>query len=137
MTYDDYDILARTIYGEARGEDDDGKHAVAWTIRNRMVRDPWPDSVKGVCLQPMQFSCWNTPEQTGQPWIRTVKFSDRTLQVCMWAGMGVMLGKVDDPTGGADHYMTLARYREVQDDRSHWVHKLNETCVIGAHVFFK
>ena len=32
----DRDILARTLWGEARGEGLDGQIAVAWTIRNRV-----------------------------------------------------------------------------------------------------
>jgi spore germination cell wall hydrolase CwlJ-like protein len=33
----DRDILARTLWGEARGESLDGKIAAAWTIRNRVL----------------------------------------------------------------------------------------------------
>ena len=31
----DMDVAARTVYGEARGEPDEGKIAVAWVIRTR------------------------------------------------------------------------------------------------------
>jgi spore germination cell wall hydrolase CwlJ-like protein len=38
MTFSDKDrdVLARTIYGEARGEGMAGMFAVGWTIRNRV-----------------------------------------------------------------------------------------------------
>ena len=35
-TEKDRDILARTLWGEARGEGTAGQIAVAWTIRNRV-----------------------------------------------------------------------------------------------------
>jgi hypothetical protein len=35
-TENDRDILARTLWGEARGESLAGQIAVAWTIRNRV-----------------------------------------------------------------------------------------------------
>lgn len=35
-TETDRDILARTLWGEARGESLAGQIAVAWTIRNRV-----------------------------------------------------------------------------------------------------
>jgi spore germination cell wall hydrolase CwlJ-like protein len=37
-TVRDRDILARTLYGEARGESFAGQIAVAWTIRNHAQR---------------------------------------------------------------------------------------------------
>ncbi|MGH3756111.1 MAG: cell wall hydrolase, partial [Pseudonocardiaceae bacterium] len=56
----DWEVMGRTLYGEARGEPFDGLVAVAWVIRNR-AESPrwWGRDVKGVCLHPLQFSCWN------------------------------------------------------------------------------
>lgn len=36
VTEKDRDVLARTLWGEARGEGLAGQIAVAWTIRNRV-----------------------------------------------------------------------------------------------------
>jgi spore germination cell wall hydrolase CwlJ-like protein len=59
----DRDILARTLWGEARGEGLAGQIAVAWTIRNRVndgkAKSWWGEGYAGVCLKPYQFSCWN------------------------------------------------------------------------------
>ena len=59
----DRDILARTLWGEARGEGFDGQIAVAWTIRNRVfdgkAKSWWGEGYAEVCLKPWQFSCWN------------------------------------------------------------------------------
>ena len=63
VTEKDRDILARTLWGEARGESLAGQIAVAWTIRNR-VKDGkdkswWGEGYASVCQKPYQFSCWN------------------------------------------------------------------------------
>ena len=55
-------ILARTLWGEARGESLAGQIAVAWTIRNRVddgnTKSWWGEGYAGVCQKPYQFSCW-------------------------------------------------------------------------------
>lgn len=62
-TEKDRDILARTLWGEARGEGLAGQIAVAWTIRNRVndgkAKSWWGEGYAGVCQAPYQFSCWN------------------------------------------------------------------------------
>lgn len=68
ITETNRDILARTLWGEACGEDLAEQIAVAWTIRNRVEMDLhkdrkpdwWGEGCAGVCLAKKQFSCWNT-----------------------------------------------------------------------------
>lgn len=56
----DIDTLARTLYGEARGEGPRGLIAVANVIVNRAERGGWwGNSIETVCRKPWQFSCWN------------------------------------------------------------------------------
>src|SRR3546814_13540556 len=68
------DVLARTVWGEARGESVRGMEAVASVVVNRVRRAIarggywWGNDVVGVCLRPCQFSCWadgdpNRPEK--------------------------------------------------------------------------
>jgi hypothetical protein len=54
-------ILALTLYGEARGEPIEGIIAVGCVIRNRVndTKKRWPNTYRGVCLQPWQFSALN------------------------------------------------------------------------------
>ena len=63
VTEKDRDILARTLWGEARGEGPAGQVAVAWTIRNRVfdgkTNSWWGEGYAGVCQKPYQFSCRN------------------------------------------------------------------------------
>ena len=50
-------VLARTLYAEARGEKERGMRAVASTIFNRAGGNP--DKMVGVCFAEKQYSCWN------------------------------------------------------------------------------
>lgn len=56
----EFEVFARTLYGEARGESWGGIEAVACVVMNR-ANNPgwWGRTVKTVCLKPSQFSCWN------------------------------------------------------------------------------
>lgn len=50
------EMLARLIWGEARGVASDmEKAAVAWCVLNRVDADGWPDTVAEVVTQPFQF----------------------------------------------------------------------------------
>ena len=70
VTEKDRDILARTLWGEARGEGAAGQIAVAWTIRNRVfdgkTNSWWGEGYAGVCQKPYQFSCWNKTDPNYQ-----------------------------------------------------------------------
>ena len=55
--------MAKTIWGEARGEGARGMQAVANVIMNRVNRGGWYGaSIKDVVLKPYQFSCWNATD---------------------------------------------------------------------------
>ena len=60
FTEKDRDILARTLWGEARGEGTAGQVAVAWTIRNRVFdgkEKSWTDRAAGAASA-WQFQDW-------------------------------------------------------------------------------
>lgn len=53
----DLDLLAITLYHEARGEPDEGMVAVGEVILNRVRHPAWkPDTIRGIITQPKQFS---------------------------------------------------------------------------------
>src|SRR3546814_14859458 len=57
---DPVDLLARTIWGEARGEPVRGMEAVAAVVMNRVARPGWwGRTVASVCTKAYQFACWN------------------------------------------------------------------------------
>lgn len=52
---EDVAYISRTIYGEARGCDEEQRQAVAWCILARVEDPRFPDTVEGVVTQPYQF----------------------------------------------------------------------------------
>lgn len=136
LTFYDLEIMARTLYGEARGEPWRGKIAVAWVIRNRAETDLgrdnrpdwWGEGVAGVCLKPWQFSCWNTADPM-RPKIEaagSLKLAD-----CLRACFAVLTDEEPDPTEGATHY--FADYIP----EPHWAKGRTPTTVIGRHRFYR
>jgi len=54
------EYMARTLWGEARGESEEGQVAVGHVIKNRVEKKTWyGKTIKDVCLKKWQFSCWN------------------------------------------------------------------------------
>ena len=98
------DVLARTIYGEGRGESYKGKVAIAWVILNR-ANNPrwWGQDIISVCLCPSQFSMWNTNDPNRIA-AMGADVSDPSFRQCLSAALAATSGMANDPTGGADHY---------------------------------
>src|SRR3546814_2812197 len=92
VTAEDVDTLARTVFGEARGEPMPGKIAVAWCIRNRVELDLhddgkpdwWGEGYTAVCRKSWQFSCWNENDPN-LPKLRSVTLDDPGFRDCMHA----------------------------------------------------
>lgn len=136
----DIDVLARTIWGEARGEGRMGQVAVGWSIRNRVEMDLrhdgkpdwWGEGYPGVCQAKWQFSCWNPgdpnyPYLSGKLPIPAIEFATVKDVAC-----AVISGTAPDPTGGATHY-----YATSMPKPPAWAPLAKRTCKIGRHVFFK
>lgn len=127
------ETLARTLWGEARGEGLGGMIAVAWVIRNRAAKPGWwGRDVSTVCLKPWQFSCWNKgdpnyPYLSGQKPIPASQYA-KALQ----AADAVLLNKEPDPTAGATHY-----YAKSMKTPPKWAATAKKTVTIGNHHFFK
>ena len=99
----DRDVLARTIWAEARGEGPVGMGAVANVIMNR-VRDPrWPNTVRGVCKQANQFTAWNPIDPNGKLAREANSMTPWFPQALTIAGMA-LAGTLADYTNGANHY---------------------------------
>ncbi len=136
-TLHDLDIMARTLYGEARGEGRLGLRAVAHVIMNR-VRDPrWPDNPASVCLQKFQFSCWNAAgEQSQKSNLQAIDFDRLCQSFCYQAAVGVALDDDEyDITGGANHYLTKRLY--ASDKKPSWADPGKVTAAIKRHIFLK
>lgn len=103
------DVLARTLYGEARGETVRGKEAVACVIVNRVKRARdrggywWGDTIEHVCRKPWQFSCWNENDPNRKK-IEAVEPGHKVFDTCLRIARRAVSGCLDDLTHGATHY---------------------------------
>lgn len=131
------DVLARTIYGEARGETVRGKEAVACVIINRVnfaVKRGgywWGDTIDGVCRKPFQFSCWNEGDVNLKK-IMAVKPGHRVFDTCARIARRAIGGggAITDPTNGATHYHHV-------DASPPWSRGRAPIAEIGRHLFYK
>lgn len=114
VTYEDVLYMAATVYGEARGESEQGKLAVAQVILNRLHKKSWyGNSIIDVCVKPWQFSCWNENDPNSKK-VRALAFggdsnpelnSDAYLD-CLAAAIKAVRGGIEDKTLNSTHYHT-------------------------------
>jgi len=129
------DTLARTIWGEARGETLQGKEAVANVILNRVKHAQrrgkfwWGNTLEEVCLKPYQFSCWNKNDLNYSK-IISVKEDDPQFSVCLRIARRALNGVLADHTNGADHY-------HADSIMPSWADSRVPTIIIGRHLFYR
>jgi len=101
---DPRDVLARTIWGEARGDGWDGMQAVANVVMNR-VSDPtwWGHDVISVCLAREQFDCW-MPHDVNRKQLEEVDETDPTFAEALTIAAEAISGDLADITHGATSY---------------------------------
>lgn len=126
----DIDVLARTIWGEARGEGSIGMQAVACVIMNRArIGGWWGDTVVQVCQKPYQFSCWNRGDPNYRK-LLSVGMEDLHFVTAKRIARRAVLGVLDDPTRGATHYHAAGA-------EPYWAKNEKPVAVIGKHIFYK
>lgn len=129
------DVLARTLFGECRGEPEIGQIAVAWVVKNRAARPSWwGKTVAGVCLAPWQFSCW-LPEDHDEGQRERLEALDDSNPIYVQLralAQKVIDGTVPDPTHGATHY-------KVHGTKASWDHAIASLTPvrIGHHDFYR
>lgn len=127
------DILARTLWGEARGEGLAGMIAVGHVIQNRAKRPAWwGKDIISVCQKPWQFSCWNRDDPNYQFLSGLKPIPSAEFEKARQAASSVLEGKQIDPTGGATHY-----YAKSMKTPPRWTKGAKPTVTIGNHRFFK
>lgn len=125
------EVLAKTIYGEARGESFNGKVAVAYTIINRASSPGWwGKTIVEVCLKPYQFSCW-LPDDPNSKLLSEVTIDSHAFRDCYAVACLVFNRTLPDPTNKATHYHALSMPVPPK-----WAATLKATTVIGGHKFF-
>ena len=112
----DYELLARIISAEARGESYLGQVAVGAVVLNRIEHPSFPDTLSGVVYQRGAFSCLYDG-QFYEP------ISDSSYSAARDALNGL------DPSGGAIYYYNPSTAT------SKWIFSRPVITVIGNHTF--
>ncbi|MDR1476488.1 MAG: cell wall hydrolase [Holosporales bacterium] len=129
------EIMAKTIYGEARGEykkPNCGARsliAVGNVIMNRHKHSG--ESIKDICLKPKQFSCWNLGD-LNRNLTENPPIGDAIYILCHVLSKELIDLKIDDITNGANHY-----YSKTVKSVPYWAAGRISVFEIGNHVFFK
>ena len=120
MSFDsstDLGALTRVVYGEARGESDEGKKAVAWTVINRHKKSG--KSIQFEATKKSQFCCYS-----GE--MKETNARDKCKQIADDAIKGIN----SDPTGGATFFYS-------GNNVPSWAKGKSPCATIGGHKFFK
>ena len=116
QTSGDLYLMARAVYGEARGEPYQGKVAVAAVILNRVRNKDFPNTVSGVIYQPWAFTAVHDGQINLEP--EAASYQAATDALNGW-----------DPTYGSLYYYNP------NTASSSWIFSRQTTTVIGQHVF--
>lgn len=129
----DADVLARTIWAEARGEGQCGMEAVACVIMNRVNSGIswWGKTIITVCLKPWQFSCWNNDDPNKKKALE-VTITNPLFKIAMEIAEKAVDGILDDITNGADHY-----YSKSMKEPPKWAVDKKPVADVGNHLFFR
>lgn len=109
-------LLARTIYGEGRGEPYTGQVAIGAVVLNRVRSPQFPNTISGVVYQRHAFTAVSDGQINLTP-------DDKAMKAARDALSGW------DPTGGALYYYNPAVAT------SAWIFDRQTITVIGKHVF--
>lgn len=134
-------ILALTIYGEARGESVEGQIAVGSVILERVDKKGWMGkTISSVCLKPYQFSCFNENDPNYPKLLRISEQWDEAIETntdineCWGIALGLITGNIDRTPEIAEthcvNYMT-----ETARNRVKWDDEMKVVATIGNHVF--
>lgn len=130
--FDDSTILARTAWGEARGEGQMGMEAVASVILNRVKSGItwWGTDIRTVCLKPWQFSCWNHNDPNRVK-LMSVTVSDLQFGDALHIAAMVRSGTLVDLTCGATSYYDFRMSKPPK-----WAKGQTPVVAIGHHLFY-
>ena len=127
------DIMARTAWGEARGEGQSGMIAVLNVIMNRAKKGGWYGlTPKDVCLKKYQFSCW-LDSDPNKAKLLAVDESDKDFANAKYLATLAYNNDLPDITAGATNYLNLATLGEKVPS---WSKKMTQTAQIGQHTFY-
>lgn len=125
LSAQDRDTLIRTVWGEARGEPEDGMVAVVHVVRNRVLARGTDAHTE--CLRPWQFSAWNAGDPNRPRMIELPRTSKEYVRI---GAVVDAAWRTPDTTGGARHY------HAVSIAPPGWAAEGRVTLRLGGHVFY-
>ena len=132
MKNKEIDIMARTIYGEARGElakyGTASLIAIGNVIFNRYKKH-FAKSIENVCLAPHQFSCRNKSDPNYSKIISANEKND-IFRKCIEIATNIIDEKYPDITDGCDHYHACYV-------KPYWAANIRPKHIFGSHYFYK
>jgi N-acetylmuramoyl-L-alanine amidase len=125
-----HEVMARTGWGEARG-DAASQSPVLWALMNRLRnRHRGARSMHDVALAPKQFSTWNANDPNRAK-AAAVDTNDPIYAALVDLSQRIMSGQEADPTAGAEYYHT-------KGITPNWdFSKLEPAGEFGRHVFYR
>ena len=147
----DLDILAKTIYGEARGEGNLGREAVGCTIINRWKSGKWyngydtnndgMESIAEVCQQIVpkskwyQYSAWNA-DNPKLAEINACNLYNAVFRECVAIAMLVIANSADQRWAARDKSNSATHYFADYIATPVWAAGKKPCAIIGRHRFF-
>lgn len=139
------EVVALTIWGEARNQEIEGKVFVGSVIRNRVLSGRWGRTYAAVCFARLQFSCWSPQGGTSNydALLRLTRqlvgdYHERpeltpTLRELLFLAEGIIGGQLQDRAQGSNHYITRDLWKTKPPA---WAVGQLPQCIVGDHVGF-
>jgi hypothetical protein len=124
------DLLARTLWGEARSEGTEAMEAIAAVAVNRALtlQPDQATTLEDVCRDPLQFACWDadSPIAAMLPMIPAANTAFRTAQRI---ASNALAGTLVDPVRGATRYHRLS-------EAPAWARGKTPCARVGIFIFY-
>ena len=147
------EVVARTVWAEARGEDRLGREAVAAVIANRAKlaaryrtkhghNHPLfgDGSLVAACQahwrDVYQFTCWS-PRDPNYAKMLAITAANPVYAESLEIAVAAAHGRLDDPTAAATHYLNIPVTKQLYGQLPGWVNSMVQTAEIGDHTFFR
>jgi N-acetylmuramoyl-L-alanine amidase len=128
-------LMALTIYAEARGEPREGKIAVGSVILERVDHRDWDGkTIKEVCLWPYQFSCY-LPNDPNRKMLKSIadnwdkELTNAILQDCLYIAQDLISGAIERYPKALDYFNPKICHPD-------WANKMKFIMSIGNHDFY-
>lgn len=125
--------LARTIYGEARGEGVAGMEAVAQVIMNRLHAEKWysGSNIQAVVFKKWQFSAWNVNDPNRDKIMLLMpNTGDVVFDMAYSIAGKALAGDLENTVGDSTHYHAAYIL-------PNWAEKETPDYKVGNHLFYE